>query len=46
MADKIIKGLSFVAKMTEFIVVKMTEFAIQKMVEFTVVKWLNETGNG
>jgi hypothetical protein len=43
MANKIIKWLSSVVKMTEFTVAKMTKFTVPKMVEFTITKWLSET---
>jgi hypothetical protein len=43
MAHKIIKLLSYVAKMTELTVAKTIGFNIPKMSEFTITKWLNET---
>jgi hypothetical protein len=43
MAHKIIKLLSYVAKMAELIAAKTIGFNIPKMAEFTITKWLKET---
>jgi hypothetical protein len=42
MADKIIKWLSFVAKIVEFTVAKTDWVHYTKMAEFTITKWLSE----